>query len=102
LIDGLYADVLGRTETSGEQSGWLQFFQRGGTPGQAAHLFLTSAENDRRVVDGYYDNLLHRPADAAGESGWWNALLNGGQTFGSVAESFLACDEFFARANRNG
>jgi RHS repeat-associated protein len=102
LIDGLYADVLGRTETSGEQSGWLQFFERVGTPGQVAHLFLNSPENVRRVVDGYYSNLLHRPADSAGESGWWNALLNGGQSFGSVAESFLACDEFFARAIRNG
>jgi RHS repeat-associated protein len=98
FIDSLYANVLGRTESAAEQAAWAQFLQQGGTRNQVEQTFLSSIENDRRVVDSYYVDLLHRSADGSGESGWSNLLLDGGGTFQSVAESFLAADEFFAKA----
>jgi hypothetical protein len=98
FIDSLYANVLGRTETAAEQSAWVQFLQHGGTRSQAQQFFLSSIENDRRVVDSYYANLLHRLPDARGESGWSNLLFGGAGTFEGVAEAFLAADEFFAKA----
>jgi hypothetical protein len=97
FVDGLYRDVLGRTESSSEQAGWLQFLQTGGTRAQAEQLFLTSLEKYIEVVNRYYANLLQRMPDTGGQLAWVNSLLQGQETLEAVAEAFLASDEFFAK-----
>ena len=98
FIDGLYADVLGRTESTGEQTQWLQFLQSGNRRAQASQTFLTSSESYRRVIDGYYSNLLGRMADPGGETEWTNFVRSGSGTSDRVAEDFLSSDEYFGLA----
>jgi hypothetical protein len=62
-----------------------------------AGAFLTSAEAQRRAVNAYYQDFLHRPADAAGEAAWLTALAKRRLSAGQVAEAFLGSEEFFAR-----
>src|SRR5262249_31074381 len=98
FVDGLYADVLGRTESAGEQTQWLQHLQSGHSRSQAAQTFLTSLESYRRVIDGYYSSLLGRAADPEGEVEWTNFAWSGSGTLDRVAEDFLSSDEYFGRA----
>jgi hypothetical protein len=65
----LYVNLLGRVETPQERSNWVGFLESH-TRGQVENFFLNSFEFDRRVVDGYYANLLRRAPDSTGESGW--------------------------------
>jgi hypothetical protein len=100
FIDSLYANVLGRSESSLERAGWLQILQGGVTRSQAAERFLTSLERYSRVVDGYYLTFLRRRPDAAGKSGWVNLLVNGQSSVDGVAESFLSSPEYQLDAGR--
>jgi RHS repeat-associated protein len=100
FTDALYAQVLGRTESTLEQAPWVDFLQSGGNRRAMAHTFLTSPENDRRIVDRLYSGLLGRPADAAGENAWIEFLEHGGGNQDQAAEAFLASDEFFARVTQ--
>jgi hypothetical protein len=97
FVDRIDVNLLGRVETPGEQAAWLQY-QQNHTRDQAEDIFLHVSEFDRRVVDSYYANLLRRAPDPAGESNWVNCLLSGNCSLESVAEAFLASDEFFAKA----
>jgi hypothetical protein len=97
FVNGLYAQILGRTSDPAGQAAWLEALQSGLSRQALAQDFLTSAEADRRVVDEYYMLFLNRPADATGEQLWTKLLRNGGATFESLGETFLASDEYFSR-----
>jgi RHS repeat-associated protein len=98
FIDGLYASVLGRAETTSERNAWLNYLQTGGTRDQMEDLFLTALEHYRDIVDSYYAGLLDRAPDARGETGWAGLLSSNGNTSDGVAELFLISSEFFAKA----
>jgi hypothetical protein len=61
-------------------------------------LFLGSIEFAHRIVDGFYMQYLNRTPDASGEAGWIGFLRSGG-AIETVAESFLASDEYFQHAH---
>jgi hypothetical protein len=97
FVDGLYADVLGRTCDTPGEAFWLAALSRGASRAMVAEGLLTSKEAEVRVLDSFYANFLGRAADMAGELFWANQLQSGHASFASVAVSFLASDEFFAR-----
>src|SRR5262249_10845068 len=64
-----------------------------------AEGILTSVEADQRLLNQYYAEFLDRSADPLGEEAWLAALQGGLTTPTSVAEGFLASDEFYALAS---
>jgi hypothetical protein len=93
FVTGLYNDVLGRAPSANEAAGWEQALASGMSRSAVAIIFLTSAEYDLRVLDAFYGRLLDRNSDAPGEHGWL-AFLRGGGAIETVAEQFLASDEY--------
>jgi hypothetical protein len=94
FVTGLYADLLGRPVDPAGQ-GWIP--AAGNPSGRALVAFdiLTSPELTKRVVDGFYLNLLRRPFDLANEQGWIALLHSNPAAQSAVAEAFLAAPEFF-------
>lgn len=75
-IAGLYGDVLGRTPSAAEVTGWSAVLPRVGRYTVAAG-FLLSTEKLETDVEGYYVWLLHRPLDPAGRASWVGAIQAG-------------------------
>jgi uncharacterized membrane protein/transglutaminase-like putative cysteine protease len=98
FVEGLYADVLGRSGDAGGLAFWRSALDGGVSRAAVARAFLTSAEADRRALDDYYARFLGRGPDPGGEQSLLAALAGGGATADQVAEAFLASQEFFARA----
>jgi hypothetical protein len=98
FVDALYADVLGRPADADGSAGWIHALESGMSREAAALQILTSAEADRRAIDGFYTSFLHRPGDAVGEQGWLGLVQSGRGSLEVVAESILASDEYFFRA----
>src|SRR5262249_39079567 len=96
-VTGLYTDVLGRSPDTAGLNAWLLALQNGTSRTAVATALVNSAEAAKRVVDSYYLNFLRRQADTAGELSWIAQLQSGQANFGSVAEAFLASDEYFAQ-----
>src|SRR5436190_17815307 len=68
-VNGLYAQVMHRSESQAELNYWLTQFQ---TPPSTAvaSAFWYSAEHRGLQVDTYYQNLLHRSEKAAERQYW--------------------------------
>jgi hypothetical protein len=97
FVLALYTDLQGRTADAGGLAFWMNLAQ---TPRGAAPVvggILNSAEYAQRTLDRYYAAFLGRTPDLTGDQSWLFALVNHRGTPSSVAESFLASDEFFAR-----
>src|SRR5205807_8110717 len=99
FVSGLYGDVLARAGDAGGAAGWTTALNNGMSRAAAALGFLTSTEAYRRIVDESYLEYLRRPADAGGEQGFVNLLRSGGWPVESVAELFVASDEFYQSAH---
>jgi hypothetical protein len=99
FVNGLYGDVLARNADAGGAAGWITALQNGMSRAAAALGFLTSTEAYRRIVDQSYLEYLRRPADAGGEQGFVGMLQSGGWPVESVAELFVASDEFYQSAH---
>jgi hypothetical protein len=97
FVTGLFTQVLGRSPDAAGLASWLQALQNGTSRQAVAQAFLTSTEEDQRVVEEYYLLLLGRAADATGEQPWVNLLSSSQATFESVAVGILASNEYFAR-----
>src|SRR5450830_1289948 len=76
-VTQLYDNVLGRTPSQDEVSGWVSILARGSSRGEVALGFLLSTEHLRTVVDGYYVDLLGRSIDASGADTWVSAIQRG-------------------------
>ncbi|HLN29373.1 MAG TPA: DUF4214 domain-containing protein [Gemmataceae bacterium] len=96
FLTGLYAQVLGRQPDADGEAYWLEQLQTVDRD-VVVNAFLTSAEADERLVEAFYTQYLGRQPDSAGEAQWVQLLLSGQASLESVAVSFLASDEFFAR-----
>jgi hypothetical protein len=100
FVDFLYQSVLGRTKDATGEAFWLNSLSSEQlTHDQVVRSFLFSPESLRRLVDGYYSVYLNRAVDAGGEN-FWVGQLASGLPFASIAEQFLATDEFFASGGR--
>jgi endoglucanase Acf2 len=98
FVTALYADVLGRAPDAAGLAGWVGAATSGQSRQAIATAFLRSAEAGGRLLDGYYADFLGRPADPAGRAFYLEGLLSGHLTWETVAEVFLASDEFANRA----
>jgi uncharacterized secreted protein with C-terminal beta-propeller domain len=77
FLAAVYHDVLGRAV---DPNGAAAFAGMLGDPlmrSVAAELVLTSPEAERKIVDTYYESLLHRPADDVGIANFTYALAHG-------------------------
>ena len=62
-ISQLYADILGRTASSGDVAGWVNAYNSGTAPSAIVHGFLTSAEYSQDLVRQRFNQYLHRNPD---------------------------------------
>ncbi len=100
FVDFLYQSVLGRTKDPSGEAFWLnQLSTQQMTHDQVVRSFLFSTESLTRLVDGYYSVYLNRAVDSSGES-FWVSQLSAGLPFASIAQQFLATDEFFTSGGR--
>ncbi len=97
FVAALYHDVLGRTGSTAEESGWVQFVAQGGSRTVAAALLLNSPESDADRINRDYTLYLGRPADSTGLNGLAHFLAGGGPEEVVVA-LLLASDEYYTRA----
>ena len=63
-----------------------------------SRAFLTSDESYLRILDGYYQDFLHRPPDPAGQQSWLTLLRSGRTSSKQTGAFFLASQEFLALA----
>jgi hypothetical protein len=111
FVDQMYIALLGRTFDADGEAYWLnllgddQSSNRTHPPAltykQVIHDFLYSPESLTRLVQGYYQIFLQRLADPLGLNDWL-ATLQQGASFSTLAEGFLASDEFFTNAAAQG
>jgi hypothetical protein len=94
-----YQQLLGRTPSAAEVTGWVNAMQQGATETQVLVGFLSSPEFYARAgnsltayVDALYSNVLGRSADSAGQSSWVQALSSGVSS-ANVALAFLTSPE---------
>jgi hypothetical protein len=98
FVLGLYQDALGRAPGDAELAGWLAAPPGGLSRDAMAQAFLGSAENQGRLVDGYYAAALGRPADPAGREFFVTLLQSRQLSTDQVAAEMFASDEYLARA----
>jgi hypothetical protein len=103
FVTQLYRDVLRREPDPGGLAGWTGLLDSGkGQDSKAqqdmralvAQGFVNSVEYHMDVVQGFYNNFLHRAADSAGLNAWTNFLAQGG-TQRQLEAQFLSSDEYF-------
>jgi hypothetical protein len=110
FVDAMYQSLLGRSFDASGEADWLKALgdDAAGNPTHAATLthalivndFLYSEESLNRLVEGYYEVFLKRPADS--EPNFWVTRLQQGAPFMTIAQEFMASDEFFNKAAANG
>jgi hypothetical protein len=111
FVDAMYESLLGRSFDAAGEALWLGQLgeDSSGNPNHPPTIsheqvitdFLYSAESETRLTEGYYKVFLKRPADPAGLSSWLTQLQQGAP-FLTIGQEFLASDEYFIRAAREG
>lgn len=97
FVKALYRDVLGRGPDSPGQAAHVSALAGGKTRAELVATFLSSEERFRRIVDQLYGQFYQRHADLTGMVWHASKLKSGEQTVRSLAQSFVAADEYFAQ-----
>jgi hypothetical protein len=92
---GLYANILGRSATNQEVTGWVQQLQQGMSRAAVAAAFLNSTESLQHIIANDYVSYLNRSVDPAGLQSWLAAIASGQATPASVSIGILASGEFY-------
>ena len=85
LVANLYADVLGRIPAAAEVNYWHNQLAAGQSVDSVVVGFVLSTEHRKNVIDGLYEQYLHRPAEPQGEDYWVNVLGQGVSEFQLLA-----------------
>jgi hypothetical protein len=93
-VAGLYHDVLGRTASSAEITGWTNAMTGGTTAAAIASAFVSSAEREANRVRNAYTTYLGRTATSSEISGW-TSLLVSGMTNEDLIADFVGSAEYF-------
>jgi len=96
FVRAAYADVLGRTPSSGEVAGWTRLLAQGAPRSAVASGFNNSDEYRLHLIDLAYLEVLGRPAESGGRLSWLNGMRAGALQPDDVHRIFLSTDEFFA------
>lgn len=100
-IDSVYQDMLLRTPSASELSGWQTAMSGGQSRFQVSTEFAKGQEAATRIVDAFYYNFLHRVPDS-GAQDLITGLVAGTTTAEKAGVNILASDEFFALAGAAG
>ena len=98
FVTAVYADGLGRKPDAPGLTFWENVALAPNGRATAAAGILTSAEESLHVLDQYYSSLLQRNPDNGGEQYWLSILQSGSLTQSTVADEFLASQEFFQKS----
>ena len=79
FLKAVYMDVLSRAIDPTGSSGWGSALTGGMARDAVAAGVLASDEARRDLVQGGYQQFLHRPADGPGLQGWLGLLAGGGR-----------------------
>ncbi len=99
-IQGMYANLLGRTPAQSEVQYWLNQLNSGELPPQIALGFAASVERESDRVQADYQQYLGRSATSAEVTSWVNEFLGGG-TNEQVVAGFVSSQEYFQTHNGN-
>jgi hypothetical protein len=94
FVTTLYTRVLGRSPDSSSQASWVAALQAGESRADVSMQFLLSNEAKVGVIDSYYANLLGRTPNSLEEQSWLIALNQQGNSYQTVANSFLSSTEY--------
>jgi Domain of unknown function (DUF4214) len=100
FVNLMYYALLGRAADTAGFNDWLNRLNTGTPRADVVRDFLRSTEGLNRVVRSFFQTYLKRAADAGGLNTYRNQLLSG-STFGQVATSILAAQEFYTNAGNN-
>jgi inhibitor of cysteine peptidase len=79
FLDQAYQDFFGRLPDDGGLLYWAQMLQNGVARPTVVQAFAATTEHRGRIVDAFYQQLLHRGADDSGKT-FWSAYLLGHST----------------------
>jgi hypothetical protein len=97
FLAALYRDVLGRSIDPSGQATFSRLLDRGFIRSTVSFFVVHSAEARRDLVEGYYEQFLHRSADAVGLASF-TARRPGGFPDELILAAILGSDEYFALA----
>jgi hypothetical protein len=93
FLEAIYHDLLSRSTDPSGQALFLKALD-GGTPrSDIAHIVCTSVEFRQNMVQGFYEDFLHRTADTGGLGSWVGDMMQGVE-MQAVMVGFLTSKEF--------
>jgi hypothetical protein len=96
-IDRMYSDLLGRPADAAGEAYWSGKLQSGVSRDAIAFSIANGAEADQQTIVSDYTRYLGR-SPASSDINYWLNQLSAGATNEDVIASFVASDEYFARA----
>jgi hypothetical protein len=93
-VKELYPLILGRDVDPAGLAAWPPLAEQPNGRDAVARGILTSAEDERRLLDQFYAIFLHRRPDAEGEQTWLDWLQSETLLLSQVAEGFLVSQEY--------
>lgn len=89
FVESLFEELLGRTPGGEEIAAWVDQIADVGLTG-VVNGFVASVEYRARMIEAYYNTLLHRPAAPVGLQAW----VNSGFDLNAIRAAIEASDEF--------
>ncbi|HWB13266.1 MAG TPA: S8 family serine peptidase [Pirellulales bacterium] len=99
FIEEVFQDLLGRSADPTSLTTFVDRLNSGMTRSQLVDLVLDSPERTAHLIGQYYEQFLGRTGSAAEVQNWAQLIASGQVDFESVAEMFLASNEFFGAAS---
>ena len=100
FVTALYTDVLGRTASPTEASGWGRLLMSGYSSYDIASGFVNSDEYRLGRINAAYSGILGRGAEPGAANGWLVAMQRGYLGTDDVEKTFYGSDEY--KANSGG
>ena len=95
FLIAVYEDVLGRSLDSTGQSFWEAKLASGMSRESVTAMILDSLETNQLLVEGWYQDYLHRPADESAGLPFWSGMLQKGTPNETVLAEILGSLEYY-------
>jgi len=102
FVEAMYSDVLARTASAGETSGWAAQLLAGASPVAIAGGFVNSDEYRLLRINAAYRNVLGRTATSQEALGWLGGMHSGALQTDDVDKIFYESQEYFNRSGPTG
>ncbi|MCZ2838588.1 DUF4214 domain-containing protein [Modestobacter sp. VKM Ac-2985] len=97
LVNGLFADVLGRTPAPGELGAWTKAVAESGDRWVAVRGTSGSVEYRQRFVAEAYETILARNPEPGAVAFWVNEMAAGRMTPDRLRSHFMLAQEFYLK-----